>query len=45
VNATLFAEGMPPAESFFGHFETAVANDIIYGSALIRFSDGSEADV
>jgi hypothetical protein len=41
---TLFAEGPPPAESFFGHCEGVTPDGVESGAALIRFSDGSEAD-
>ena len=52
ATATLFAEGPPPAEAFFGHYEgvtpdsyyDATPDGVESGAALIRFSDGSEAD-
>ena len=44
ATATLFAEGPPPAESFFGHYEGVTPDGVESGAALIRFSDGSEAD-
>ena len=50
--ATLYAEGPAPAESFFGHYEGATPHPLYEptpggvesGAAVIRFSDGSEAD-
>jgi hypothetical protein len=52
ASATLFAEGPQPAESFFGHYDGATPHGyyesssvgVESGAALIRFSDGSEAD-
>jgi hypothetical protein len=44
VTATLYAEGTPPASSFFGHYHDAVPEGIQSGTARIRFSDGSEAE-
>jgi hypothetical protein len=52
ATATLFAEGPQPAESFFGHYHGATPDSyneaapdgVESGAALIRFSDGSEAD-
>ena len=44
VTATLYAEGPAPAESFFGHYDLATPEGILSGAALIRFSDGSEAE-
>jgi hypothetical protein len=44
ATATLFAEGPAPAESFFGHYEGVTPDGVESGAALIRFSDGSEAD-
>ena len=44
ATATLFAEGRQPADSFFGHYDGANPDGIQSGAALIRFSDGSEAD-
>ena len=38
------AEGPPPAGSFFGHYEGVTPDGVESGAALIRFSDGSEAD-
>jgi hypothetical protein len=43
VTATLFGDGKQP-ESFFGHYEMASPDGMENGAALIRFSDGSEAD-
>jgi hypothetical protein len=42
VDATLFAEDDSPAS--FGHYQNAVPEGVRSGAALIRFSDGSEAD-
>jgi hypothetical protein len=52
ATATLFAEGPRPTESFFGHYDgaspdtyyEAAPDGVESGAALIRFSDGSEAD-
>jgi hypothetical protein len=53
ATATLFAaEGPQPVESFFGHYDGVTPNSsyeaapdgVESGAALIRFSDGSEAD-
>jgi hypothetical protein len=44
VIATVFAEGTTLADSFFGHYEMATPDGIEDGVALMRFSDGSEAD-
>ena len=44
VGAALFAEGAPPASSFFGHYWGADPPDLRSGVARIRFGDGSEAD-
>jgi hypothetical protein len=52
ATATLFADGPQPAESFFGHYDGATPDSyyeaapdgVESGAALIRFSDGSEAD-
>jgi hypothetical protein len=44
ATATLFAEGPQPAEAFFGHYDGATPDGVEGGAALIRFSDGSEAD-
>jgi hypothetical protein len=44
ADTTLFAEGPQPAESFFGHYDGAIPDGVESGAALIRFSDGSEAD-
>jgi hypothetical protein len=44
VTATLYAEGPTPTDSFFGHYEGAVPEGIASGAAMIRFSDGSQAD-
>ena len=42
--ATVFAEGESPAASFFGHYSSAAPEGLRDGAALIRFSDGSEAE-
>jgi hypothetical protein len=44
VTATLYTEGIPPASSFFGHYQDAVPEGIHSGTARIRFSDGSEGE-
>jgi len=44
ATATLFAEEDQPGESFFGHYDAATPDGVASGSALIRFSDGSEAE-
>jgi hypothetical protein len=43
AEATLFAEGDAPADSFFGHYTSAIPDGVESGPALIRFSEGSEA--
>lgn len=43
VSATLYAEGAPDG-LFFGHYSGAVPEGIESGPALIRFSDGSQAE-
>ena len=44
TTATLFAEGDQSADSFFGHYDGAIPDGLESGPAVIRFSDGSEAD-
>ena len=52
MSRLLFAQGPPPAESFLGHYEgvtpdsyyDAAPDGVESGAALIRFSDGSEAN-
>jgi hypothetical protein len=44
TTATLFAEGDQSALSFFGHYDGAIPAGPESGRAVIRFSDGSEAD-
>jgi hypothetical protein len=44
ATATLFAEGHPPDHSWFGHYDSATPDGIASGVAVIRFSDGSEAE-
>jgi hypothetical protein len=44
ATATLFADGEQPSPSFFGHYEQASPRGVVSGPALIRFSDGSEAE-
>jgi hypothetical protein len=41
--ATLFAGGDRGSESFFGHYQSAIPEGVLSGTARIRFSDGSEA--
>jgi hypothetical protein len=44
TTTTLFAEGDQSALSFFGHYDGAVPDGLESGRAVIRLSDGSEAD-
>jgi hypothetical protein len=44
VDAALYTEGRAPAASFFGHYSGGRPEGIRSGPALIRFSDGSEAE-
>ena len=44
TTATLFAEGHQSALAFFGHYDGAVPDGLASGRAVIRFSDGSEAN-
>ena len=44
ASATLYAEGSYPPSSFFGDFSGATPDGLRDGAAMIRFSDGSEAD-
>ena len=44
ATAALFAEGHPPNHSWFGNYESATPDGVASGTAVIRFSDGSEAE-
>jgi hypothetical protein len=44
TTATLFAEGEKSAAWFFGHYDDAIPDGLKSGPAVIRFSEGSEAD-